>query len=148
MPKEWAWSSARADLGRVGEGSERLRLPLREGGRSLGQAGPGGVHHLEAGQAVAQDVGHVGVMGQEVLQRRPLSGLEGGLVLLDRLQDARVIEGVDAMVGLHSCPSISRRSDASPRTQSFLTLSTLRPICWAMSGKACCSRWRRTITSR
>ncbi len=48
----------------------------------------------------------------------------------------------------HFGPPITCRSCASPRTQSFSTLSSERPIRWLTSGKVSPSRCRRTITSR
>src|SRR5262249_40230171 len=103
-------------------------------------------------EAVGEFGGDVGVAREELLPVGPVPGRQRRLILLQgghqlgRLGVVPPDRGVT--VGAHTSVPRTCLSRASARTHNFSTLSTVRPIRRATSGKLSASRWRRTITSR
>jgi serine/threonine-protein kinase len=96
--------------------------------------GAGAVDQLQAIEVFPQPCGDGSMAGEEPVPGGCLTGLQGGKVLLDRTEHARILGGGAVVVGshvrcamgwgrAHACSSSVRRSRARPRSQTFLTLS-------------------------
>src|SRR5262249_19708827 len=120
-----------------------------------------GVEEIQAGETIGQGAGDLWVAGKERVVVRLLPGREQGLILLHRPRQPRVgsrpllaalRQAVEAGAPVfplsHDEPPSERLSRATARAHRFLTLSTLRPMRRATSGKPSPSRWARMITSR
>ena len=121
------------------------------------------MHKLQAVEALAKGFRQIGITLQPSAAIRPPTGFQFLEILLHGLRQSRIIGDAVAAVprrqagsvradavrtSLMRMPPITRRSCASPRTQSFSTLSSERPIRWLTSGNVSPSKCRRTMTSR
>src|SRR5262249_9085236 len=131
----------------------------RGGTRTRLHGGGRFVQEVQPLQVVAQRAGDVRVARQELLPAGRLARRQRGEVLFQGLRQAWVLGGVGRGgrgrgrgggrgLSAHgtSFKEIRRRSRA--RVQSFFTLSSVRPMRRATSGKVRPSRWRRISTSR
>ncbi len=127
---------------RVGGAIDREARPV---GTQLAGAGMGEIDIVEALRQLA------GEFGIELEVTGPVgraAGFEVGKVLAGRVQQTRVV-GMQLFGRVaHVCPSTIWRMRARPRSQSFSTLVTLRPMRSATWGKVSPCRCRSTITSR
>ncbi len=118
------------------------------------------VQEFQPIQVVAQHVGEVRIILQELVAIGQLTHLQGREVFFQRLGQARIIGELghgtrrrvcgkeSRLVLAHGTSFKERRKLARARVQSFLTESRVRPIRWETPGKVKPSRCRKINTSR